>query len=195
MTAPIGPGRSKDWVKVKNRKHPAMSRVMDAFSWPGETAAYIGVKVETMGSPLSSRSGPAARTAAAAGAAGAKRPICCGACRSTACTVSPSETHATSVETITIAVVLALDADDGRDCERLGDFEHDGQRLALVHAWDLLLHTAPLLYKTVMMVEPMAPLTRAAPPSRARILARLVVSASGAEAEMVPGREEPTPPT
>jgi ATP-dependent DNA ligase len=24
--------RSKDWIKVKNRKHPAMSRVMDAFS-------------------------------------------------------------------------------------------------------------------------------------------------------------------
>jgi bifunctional non-homologous end joining protein LigD len=25
-------GRSKDWIKVKNRKHPAVSRVMDAFS-------------------------------------------------------------------------------------------------------------------------------------------------------------------
>jgi ATP-dependent DNA ligase len=24
-------GRSKHWVKVKNREHPAMSRVMDAF--------------------------------------------------------------------------------------------------------------------------------------------------------------------
>jgi bifunctional non-homologous end joining protein LigD len=28
---PYRAGRSKDWVKVKNRKHPAMSRVMDAF--------------------------------------------------------------------------------------------------------------------------------------------------------------------
>jgi bifunctional non-homologous end joining protein LigD len=25
-------GRSKHWIKVKNRKHPAMSRVMKAFS-------------------------------------------------------------------------------------------------------------------------------------------------------------------
>jgi bifunctional non-homologous end joining protein LigD len=25
-------GRSKDWIKVKNRKHPALSRVMEAFS-------------------------------------------------------------------------------------------------------------------------------------------------------------------
>jgi len=25
-------GRSKDWVNVKNRKHPAFSRVQDAFS-------------------------------------------------------------------------------------------------------------------------------------------------------------------
>ena len=25
-------GRSKDWIKVKNRKHPAMNRVRDAFS-------------------------------------------------------------------------------------------------------------------------------------------------------------------
>jgi hypothetical protein len=24
-------GRSKDWVKVKNRSHPAMERVMDVF--------------------------------------------------------------------------------------------------------------------------------------------------------------------
>jgi len=24
-------GRSPDWIKVKNRKHPAMSRVMDSF--------------------------------------------------------------------------------------------------------------------------------------------------------------------
>jgi bifunctional non-homologous end joining protein LigD len=28
---PYRTGRSKDWVKVKNRKHPAMSRVMDSF--------------------------------------------------------------------------------------------------------------------------------------------------------------------
>jgi len=28
---PYRAGRSPDWVKVKNRKHPAMSRVMDAF--------------------------------------------------------------------------------------------------------------------------------------------------------------------
>jgi bifunctional non-homologous end joining protein LigD len=26
------PGRSPNWIKVKNRKHPAMSRVMDTFS-------------------------------------------------------------------------------------------------------------------------------------------------------------------
>jgi bifunctional non-homologous end joining protein LigD len=25
-------GRSKDWIKVKNRKHLALSRVMEAFS-------------------------------------------------------------------------------------------------------------------------------------------------------------------
>ena len=25
-------GRSRDWIKVKNRKHPALSRVMEAFS-------------------------------------------------------------------------------------------------------------------------------------------------------------------
>jgi bifunctional non-homologous end joining protein LigD len=29
---PYRAGRSPDWVKVKNRKHPAMSRVMDSFS-------------------------------------------------------------------------------------------------------------------------------------------------------------------
>ena len=29
---PYRAGRSKDWVKVKNRKHPAMYRVKDAFS-------------------------------------------------------------------------------------------------------------------------------------------------------------------
>jgi bifunctional non-homologous end joining protein LigD len=28
---PYRAGRSPDWIKVKNRKHPAMSRVMDAF--------------------------------------------------------------------------------------------------------------------------------------------------------------------
>jgi bifunctional non-homologous end joining protein LigD len=28
---PYQAGRSKHWVKVKNRKHPAMSRVMEAF--------------------------------------------------------------------------------------------------------------------------------------------------------------------
>jgi len=28
---PYRAGRSPDWVKMKNRKHPAMSRVMDAF--------------------------------------------------------------------------------------------------------------------------------------------------------------------
>jgi bifunctional non-homologous end joining protein LigD len=28
---PYQAGRSKHWIKVKNRKHPAMSRVMDAF--------------------------------------------------------------------------------------------------------------------------------------------------------------------
>jgi ATP-dependent DNA ligase len=29
---PYQAGRSKHWIKVKNRKHPAMSRVMEAFS-------------------------------------------------------------------------------------------------------------------------------------------------------------------
>jgi bifunctional non-homologous end joining protein LigD len=28
---PYQAGRSKHWVKVKNRKHPAMERVMEAF--------------------------------------------------------------------------------------------------------------------------------------------------------------------
>jgi len=29
---PYRGGRSPDWVKVKNRKHPAMERVKDAFA-------------------------------------------------------------------------------------------------------------------------------------------------------------------
>ena len=29
---PYQSGRSKHWIKVKNRKHPAMSRVMEAFA-------------------------------------------------------------------------------------------------------------------------------------------------------------------
>ena len=29
---PYRAGRSPHWLKVKNRKHPAMSRVMDTFS-------------------------------------------------------------------------------------------------------------------------------------------------------------------
>jgi bifunctional non-homologous end joining protein LigD len=29
---PYRGGRSPDWVKVKNRKHPAMKRVKDAFA-------------------------------------------------------------------------------------------------------------------------------------------------------------------
>jgi hypothetical protein len=29
---PYQAGRSKAWVKIKNREHPAMSRVMEAFS-------------------------------------------------------------------------------------------------------------------------------------------------------------------
>jgi hypothetical protein len=28
---PTAPGRSKHWIKVKNRKHPAMDRVMESF--------------------------------------------------------------------------------------------------------------------------------------------------------------------
>jgi ATP-dependent DNA ligase len=28
---PYRGGRSPDWIKVKNRKHPAMERVMDSF--------------------------------------------------------------------------------------------------------------------------------------------------------------------
>jgi bifunctional non-homologous end joining protein LigD len=31
---PYQAGRSKHWVKIKNRQHPAMSRVMEAFGWP-----------------------------------------------------------------------------------------------------------------------------------------------------------------
>src|ERR1700730_17483461 len=31
---PYRAGRSPDWVKVKNRKHPAMQRVMEAFGSP-----------------------------------------------------------------------------------------------------------------------------------------------------------------
>jgi len=29
---PYRAGRSKDWIKMKNRSHPAMERVKDAFS-------------------------------------------------------------------------------------------------------------------------------------------------------------------
>jgi bifunctional non-homologous end joining protein LigD len=29
---PYRGGRSKDWIKIKNRKHPAMQRVMDSFA-------------------------------------------------------------------------------------------------------------------------------------------------------------------
>jgi ATP-dependent DNA ligase len=29
---PYHAGRSKHWIKIKNRKHPAMSRVMEAFA-------------------------------------------------------------------------------------------------------------------------------------------------------------------
>jgi ATP-dependent DNA ligase len=29
---PYRAGRSRDWIKVKNRKHPAMYRVKDALS-------------------------------------------------------------------------------------------------------------------------------------------------------------------
>lgn len=29
---PYQGGRSKDWIKVKNRTHPAMERVMEAFA-------------------------------------------------------------------------------------------------------------------------------------------------------------------
>jgi bifunctional non-homologous end joining protein LigD len=32
MTRPNQAGRSKHWVKVKNRTHPAMYRVMDALA-------------------------------------------------------------------------------------------------------------------------------------------------------------------
>jgi len=32
--SPYRPGRSPSWIKVKNRSHPAMSRVMDAMSRP-----------------------------------------------------------------------------------------------------------------------------------------------------------------
>jgi ATP-dependent DNA ligase len=28
---PYQAGRSKDWIKVKNRTHPAMDRVMESF--------------------------------------------------------------------------------------------------------------------------------------------------------------------
>jgi bifunctional non-homologous end joining protein LigD len=36
---PYRSGRSKHWVKVKNRRHPAMSRVMEAFFRIDSTAA------------------------------------------------------------------------------------------------------------------------------------------------------------
>jgi hypothetical protein len=43
---PYQAGRSKHWIKIKNRKHPAMSRVMEAFRQgegngpsPGEAGA------------------------------------------------------------------------------------------------------------------------------------------------------------
>jgi bifunctional non-homologous end joining protein LigD len=32
LDRPYRAGRSPDWIKVKNRKHPAMERVMDAFA-------------------------------------------------------------------------------------------------------------------------------------------------------------------
>ena len=38
---PYQGGRSKYWVKVKNRKHPAMSRVMEAFGWPQPETALL----------------------------------------------------------------------------------------------------------------------------------------------------------
>jgi ATP-dependent DNA ligase len=28
---PYRGGRSKDWIKMKNRKHPAMARMMESF--------------------------------------------------------------------------------------------------------------------------------------------------------------------
>jgi ATP-dependent DNA ligase len=31
VSRPYQGGRSKHWVKVKNRRHPAMARVMEAF--------------------------------------------------------------------------------------------------------------------------------------------------------------------
>jgi len=47
---PYRAGRSKDWVKVKNRKHPALSRVQDACNvlclnkaarpWPAKCRSY-----------------------------------------------------------------------------------------------------------------------------------------------------------
>ncbi len=33
--------RSKHWVKVKNRAHPAMSRVMEAFALRGDRTACV----------------------------------------------------------------------------------------------------------------------------------------------------------
>jgi bifunctional non-homologous end joining protein LigD len=35
---PYQVGRSKHWVKVKNRTHPAMSRVIEAFETPYRTS-------------------------------------------------------------------------------------------------------------------------------------------------------------
>jgi ATP-dependent DNA ligase len=31
---PYRGGRSKDWIKIKNREHPAMQRVMEAYRKP-----------------------------------------------------------------------------------------------------------------------------------------------------------------
>jgi bifunctional non-homologous end joining protein LigD len=38
---PYRAGRSRDWIKVKNRKHPAASRVMDAFSSSGPSWGFL----------------------------------------------------------------------------------------------------------------------------------------------------------
>ena len=35
---PFQAGRSKHWIKMKNRQHPAMDRVIDSFETPNPTS-------------------------------------------------------------------------------------------------------------------------------------------------------------
>jgi hypothetical protein len=57
---PYQAGRSKHWIKVKNRQHPAMSRAMDAFrrGVPSNYAFRIGydqARQKAKGRPIGKR--------------------------------------------------------------------------------------------------------------------------------------------